>query len=103
MDLEKIKLELETTLRELEARVQGIDAKLSATPDPDWEENAKESEDDEVLNKLGDLTSDEIHHIRLALKRIESGEYGICTACQSKIGAERLEALPFATECIRCA
>ena len=103
MDLAKIKAELEKTLNELEARSQGIEANLSAEPDADWEENAKQHEDDEVLDQLGNITEDEIRHVRRALSRIESGEYGICTSCHSKISAARLEALPFATECIKCA
>jgi DnaK suppressor protein len=30
------------------------------------------------------------------------GQYGICENCGQPIGAERLEALPTATRCIRC-
>ena len=103
MDLEKVKEKLRETLAELEQRAEGIERNLSAPPNPDWEENAKESEDDEVLAKLGDITSDEIHHVKLALNRIDNGSYGICVQCQAKIAPERLEALPYATECIKCA
>ncbi len=103
VDLAKIKAELEKKLHELEARSQGIEANLSAEPDADWEENAKQHEDDEVLDQLGNITEDEIRHVKLALSRIETGDYGICSSCQGKIGAARLEALPFATQCINCA
>ena len=37
-----------------------------------------------------------------ALKRIESGTYGICRTCGQPIGEERLEALPWTTQCIEC-
>ncbi len=37
-----------------------------------------------------------------ALARIEQGVYGICVACGGRINEERLEALPWATKCIRC-
>lgn len=37
-----------------------------------------------------------------ALQRIESGTYGICQTCGQPIGAERLEALPWTTQCIDC-
>jgi len=30
------------------------------------------------------------------------GQYGLCESCGKPIGAERLEALPTATRCIRC-
>lgn len=38
-----------------------------------------------------------------ALERIESGGYGTCTGCGSHIADERLEALPAAALCRRCA
>lgn len=103
MDTKKIKSALEAKLKELEERAEGIEANLSAAPNPDWEENAKESEDDEVLANLGDVTTDDIRHVKLALSRIKSGDYGICVSCDGKIGTERLQALPYATECIKCA
>jgi RNA polymerase-binding protein DksA len=37
-----------------------------------------------------------------ALQRIENGSYGICQSCGQPIGAERLEALPWTTQCIDC-
>ncbi|MTI95012.1 MAG: hypothetical protein FH749_05910 [Firmicutes bacterium] len=40
--------------------------------------------------------------IRLALERIESGEYFTCSSCHRPIDAERLQALPYASTCLRC-
>jgi RNA polymerase-binding protein DksA len=40
--------------------------------------------------------------IDAALARIDEGTYGICTACGQPIGEERLEALPWTTQCIDC-
>ncbi len=37
-----------------------------------------------------------------ALRKLETGRYGICERCGQPIGIERLRALPFATLCIRC-
>ena len=37
-----------------------------------------------------------------ALKRIEDGAFGICQTCGRPIGDERLEALPYTTQCIDC-
>lgn len=37
-----------------------------------------------------------------ALQRIENGTYGICQSCGQPIGTERLEALPWTTQCIDC-
>jgi DnaK suppressor protein len=38
-----------------------------------------------------------------ALARIESGTFGRCENCGREISKERLEALPYARYCIRCA
>jgi len=38
-----------------------------------------------------------------ALERIGRGTFGTCETCGSKIARERLEAIPYASQCIRCA
>jgi len=40
--------------------------------------------------------------IRLALDRINAGEYGTCLRCEGEISSKRLEAIPWAGYCIRC-
>jgi RNA polymerase-binding protein DksA len=40
--------------------------------------------------------------IDAALQRLDDGTYGICSSCGQPIGAERLEALPWTTQCIDC-
>jgi len=37
-----------------------------------------------------------------ALARLDAGTFGTCTTCSKGIGAERLEALPWAAHCIDC-
>ena len=43
-----------------------------------------------------------LHHLNEALERIENGTYGKCRICGEKIGKVRLEAVPHATQCIKC-
>jgi DnaK suppressor protein len=40
--------------------------------------------------------------INEALEKISEGTYGICESCGGPIRSERLEALPYATRCIKC-
>ena len=98
-----VKAILEARLNELTQRATEIELSLSDPGNADWGENAVESEDDEVLSSIGSATKNEIHEIKLALNLIESGQYGKCTSCGEPIAQARLEALPFATKCIRCA
>lgn len=43
-----------------------------------------------------------LHHLNEALGRIEKGSYGKCRTCNNEISKERLEAVPHATQCIKC-
>ncbi len=43
-----------------------------------------------------------LHHLNEALERIENGTYGKCRSCGGEIGKTRLEAVPHATQCIKC-
>ncbi|MFJ6949188.1 TraR/DksA family transcriptional regulator, partial [Streptomyces wuyuanensis] len=46
---------------------------------------------------------DHLADLDLALDRLERGVYGRCGTCGEPIPAERLEARPAATTCVRCA
>jgi len=102
-DYTAIKQQLEEKLKKLVTRVEEIDADLSEQPDDDWEERATETEGDEVMASVGNLSLDEIEQIRHALHQIETGSYGTCTGCGGAIPSERLELLPYATTCTKCA
>jgi len=101
-DIAKIKTGLEEKLRELLERAAEIDDSLSQPGDDDWAEHAIESAGDEVLEEVGDATLEEIRQIRLALARINAGKYGVCTNCGRSIAEKRLDALPYATKCMKC-
>ena len=47
---------------------------------------------------------DELHlsQIEGALKRIDAGSFGTCQSCGNPIALGRLEALPWAADCIDC-
>jgi RNA polymerase-binding protein DksA len=44
-----------------------------------------------------------LEQIESALERIEDGEYGQCEECGVRIPKTRLNALPYATMCVKCA
>ena len=45
----------------------------------------------------------EAQQIHAALQRIDAGTYGECATCGEPISEPRLEALPYAMQCINCA
>jgi DnaK suppressor protein len=98
-----VKAALKAKLDELEGRASAVEAHLGTPGSSDWEENASESADDDVVLKIGDVTTQDIGEIRLALRLIDSGRYGKCVSCGAAISEERLAELPYATRCIGCA
>ncbi len=55
-----------------------------------------------TLNLLGS-EKDALDQIDGALKRIEDGNFGHCEKCGMNIPKTRLEAIPYAAQCVRCA
>jgi len=97
---------LETRRASLLNRMERITADVRRTRKPleaDWEEQAVERENDEVLDALGDVTQAELRRIETTLGRLDRGEYGICERCGRMISVKRLEALPDASLCVMCA
>ena len=44
-----------------------------------------------------------LEQIEEALERIEDGMYGVCEKCNARIPKARLNAIPYAVLCVRCA
>ena len=47
--------------------------------------------------------NDTLDQIEAAIGRIENGSYGRCEECGMKIPKPRLDAIPYAAQCVRCA
>lgn len=69
----------------------------------DFADRAIQTQNDEPLQAIGEAVDDELHHIDVALERLDAGQYGICTSCGLRIELERLQAVPYATTCMECA
>lgn len=100
---EGVRERLEKRRDELNLRLERITANVRRSLDSDSEERAKQLEDSEVVDALGNEARQELARIAVALGRMESGEYGLCAGCGERIAPERIEAYPYATACIDCA
>ena len=98
-----LKDRLERKRDELQARLERITANVRRSLDTDSEERAKELADSEVVDALGNEAREELRKISVALERMKTGEYGLCVECGTAIGDKRIEAYPYADECIDCA
>ena len=90
-------------LVELDVRIHDVDHQLSEPKSPELNEQAIDIEDDEVLEGLGAAAQKEISLLKLALKRIKDGTYGVCATCGQDISEERLDVVPFTPFCRSCA
>ena len=102
-DVSKFEIRLRDRLRALNVRLSGVEAELDQPANADSEERASEREGDEVLESLGNAGLLEIRMIQAALGRIADGTFGECVACGEPISEERLNAVPHAARCKRCA
>jgi DnaK suppressor protein len=103
MNIERFKQRLQAKERELLAEIARL------------EKEARGSGEAEVRDPIDDATSSQgtlealqeeslasrtLIQVQDALKRIEAGTYGKCTACGRQIEAARLEAVPWAAYCL---
>ncbi len=66
-------------------------------------ELGSESFDQELTLSLLGSERDALDQVEAALARIEAGVYGRCETCGRKIPKSRLEAIPYAAQCVACA
>ncbi len=66
------------------------------------DENAQEISEYSTMVVTERVLEKSIGEIDEAIKRIESGSYGICKYCKKDIGEKRLEARPTANSCVDC-
>lgn len=66
------------------------------------DENAQEISDYSTNIVAQKVLEKSLEDVEKALKRIDSGDYGICKYCHNPINAKRLLARPTASSCITC-
>ena len=94
---------LEQKKKELTVRLEKINANLRRGYEADSKERAKQLEDNEVVDALGNEAREELKKITSAMQRLETGDYGLCVECGLPINEGRLKVYPYAEECIDCA
>jgi len=66
------------------------------------EDQAQITHDEFVSLHLNSIDYLQLRLVDEALDRLNSGDYGVCQACEEPIPAKRLRALPWARYCITC-
>ena len=102
-EYEEVRHNLIDMLEDLDERLAKITRDVKEPLDKDFEEQATQAENDEVLDGLGNAARTEIEMVKQALARLDKGQYGLCQICGLPISKERLKAIPYSCMCIKCA
>jgi DnaK suppressor protein len=103
--LEYYKKKLTTRREELMktiARTEEEGRQADDDPTVDLADKAANSYTKEFLFGMTNTDRTILNMIDEALKRIKANEYGMCMNCQEEMQQKRLEAVPWAKNCISC-
>ena len=81
-------------------RLAAEDIKVENTEDEG--DLATISHDRDLLYNLHEGGFARMQSIQEAMKALDRGQYGECAVCGEDINEKRLEAIPWATTCVRC-
>jgi DnaK suppressor protein len=96
--LEQALRQAEEGLGQLLARRESIAVHTS----PDASDEVQFHMDRELAARSLSRESRMLLQVKLALKRIEDGSYGVCLRCEGEIGSKRMVAIPWASYCVQC-
>ena len=106
--LDALRKRLTDELAELHVQLQdiGVDPKTGQPQTDEFDHGFADSghATAEKANLLGVASSllETLREVENALHRMDAGTYGTCESCGDQIPAERLEARPHATLCVKC-
>lgn len=104
IDLNHAKESLLTLKEEYETRIDKIEDHIQNPQDDlneHWEDQAISYRQNDMRQNLKSEARQSLIYVENALSRIENGTYGECEVCGEPIEAQRLEALPYATLCMK--
>lgn len=102
LSLRQILLKRRNALRKALAGDLNLLREINAQTSGDMVDAALDSVNDEISSQIVEVESRELGRIEYALERMREGQFGICEGCGVKIPLARLQALPYATLCIKC-
>jgi DnaK suppressor protein len=83
-------------------RPQRIREQIAVENVPDTIDRVQNAAERELAIRQIESDFIRLQKIRLALEQIEDGTYGTCIRCECEIGSKRLNAVPWATCCVKC-
>jgi len=103
--LSELRIRLQSRRRELLDFRSGKAASWQelSRPEAELEETAAKENLARGIDQLDSRSRAQIDKIDAALAKIDEGRYGVCEVCDNPIAVKRLQVVPEARQCIRCA
>src|SRR5271167_1205674 len=101
IELKSFRRALENRQAELESENRNREALSVETSSDELDRIQCASDHDWVMSNL-ERNSDRSREVRMALRRVDAGTFGICVGCEENINPKRLAAVPWASSCIVC-
>ena len=103
--IEKCRAELQSQLDELQAGAERTVVDMTSVEEenfPDPTDRASLESNRNFTLRIRDRERKLLAKVREAIKRIDSGTFGVCEGCGGEIEEKRLIARPMTTMCIDC-
>ena len=68
----------------------------------DFADDAAQSYNRQLMMEFGEQEWKKLRLVEEAIKKMDDGQYGICSECEDPIPEARLKVIPFAAYCIDC-
>lgn len=104
MDIQKHQADLLALKAEYENRINKITSHLENPQDElghHWDDQAVSARENDMRKNLLVEAEENLARVNAALTRIENNHYGECRECGEEIEEGRLNAVPYATECMK--
>jgi len=105
MDIQNVRTRrlLEAELDEVAERLQTGGTVLKAERvGGDFLDVAQDLEHQELARLSATHLSERARRLQIALSRVLTGDYGVCSECGTSISPKRLRAIPDVTTCVAC-
>jgi DnaK suppressor protein len=100
---DQLRRQLQKTLESIAARLHRKTEALSAEVDGgDFIDVAQSLERQGQEQLIASRLMEQARRLRVALTRLDDGEYGVCSECGARIPQKRLLAVPDAATCVAC-
>lgn len=100
---EQLQQERDRLVGQLRGLGHGPDGRIEVDYDENFADSGQVTAERGEVEALAGSLTETLAEVDEALAKLDAGTYGTCASCGAQIAPARLEAMPTASLCIRCA